>query len=490
MITEIARYIPAIQDPVEAPSFRKRLFWIGIVSLVFLAMGEIALYGMSQESLVNFREFELILGSKIGTIATLGIGPIVTASIVLQLLIGSKIIDWNLQNPADREKYTAAQKILTIVLAFVEGAAYVLGGGIIPASQDFMTVSLLVLQIAFGGIAVMYLDEIVNKYGFGSGVSLFIALGVSKVIFIRLLNPFTTLSGAPAGLVFQIMADIAAADMTQLISHLIPIISTIIVFAIVVYAQDIKVEVPLALGSVSGFGRRWPLKFIYTSNMPVILLAALLANLRLLANVLESRGITWASTVMLYLTPPASQQMMIIAVSTGMATVFGMFYSIFFLRRNVREFIVLSALAGLAIGTGALFYLGIGLPPADEIIRAFTYLAFFMIGSVIFSILWVMTSGMDAESVAEQIESIGMQIPGFRRDRRIIEKVLSRYINVLTILGGLFVGLLAAFADFTRALGSGTGILLTSMIIYNFYEIIVYRYLQHMDPRLRRFFKK
>ena len=95
---------------------------------------------------------------------------------------------------------------------------------------------------------------------------------------------------------------------------------------------------------------------------------------------------------------------------------------------------------------------------------------------------------MDSKSVAEQIEGMGMSIPGFRRDPRIVEEVLERYIPTITILSGLFIGLLASVADFTGALGTGTGILLTVMIIYNLYESIAARYMEDMNPALRKFF--
>jgi len=94
---------------------------------------------------------------------------------------------------------------------------------------------------------------------------------------------------------------------------------------------------------------------------------------------------------------------------------------------------------------------------------------------------------MDAKSVAGQIESIGMQIPGYRRDPRTIESVLSRYIPQLAVLGGITIGLLAAFADFTGALGTGTGILLTVSIIYNYYEELQQQNLQEAHPLVRKF---
>ena len=212
-------------------------------------------------------------------------------------------------------------------------------------------------------------------------------------------------------------------------------------------------EIPLAFGSISGFGRRWPLKFIYTSNIPVILTAALLANFHMIGSF--ARG----STIPILGSFNSNGQ----AIS-------GLLYYLSMPR---------DSLTSILLGT---FTFDMGL-------QIICYTLFMAVGAMIFSILWVQTSGMDAASVSSQIQSIGYQIPGFRRDPRIIEQVLERYIMPLALMGGLFVGLLAAFADFTGALGTGTGILLTVMIIYNFYEQISMRYMEDMHPALRKFFE-
>ncbi len=502
MIEKIASYIPGIQDPAERLSFKKRLMWTGLVIAVYLILGNIRLYGVDPASVGRFEILEMILGSTFGTILTLGIGPIVTASIILQLLVGSGIIEWDLKNPDEREKFTSAQKILTVVLSFVEAAAYVLLGGLAPVEWSAWLVAFLIFQVSFGGIVVMYLDEIMQKWGIGSGISMFIALGVSKTIFVRLLSPFTLEGGEQRiGIIYNLMNYLTEGNIGGIFTLLVPVLATAVVFLIVVYAQDVQVEVPLAFGSISGFARRWPLKFIYTSNMPVILLAALMANLRLLAQMLSSKGIHWLGMVdengqitgglLYYLTPPNSLQIQIIMLTAGSFLVGYFLYSLLYRKSPKMSLMsmVISLLVGVVAGTGLSIYTGAGLPLVDDIVRSATYLVFFMAGSAVFSWMWVITSGMDAESVAKQIESIGMQIPGFRRDSRIIEKVLDRYIGPLTIMGGLFVGFLAAFADFTNALGTGTGILLTVMIVFNFYEQIMYQYLQDMDPRLRKFFK-
>jgi preprotein translocase subunit SecY len=95
---------------------------------------------------------------------------------------------------------------------------------------------------------------------------------------------------------------------------------------------------------------------------------------------------------------------------------------------------------------------------------------------------------MDAKSVAEQFQSTFLMLPGFRKDPRIIESVLERYIPALTVLGGAFIGLLAGFADLTNALGTGTGILLTVMIVYQLYEQIIQQHSEDMPPIAKKFF--
>jgi preprotein translocase subunit SecY len=80
----------------------------------------------------------------------------------------------------------------------------------------------------------------------------------------------------------------------------------------------------------------------------------------------------------------------------------------------------------------------------------------------------------------------GMQIPGYRRSGRPIEAVLKRYIPVVTVLGGIIVGLVAATADFFGAFGTGTGILLSVGIIYQYYELLMQERAAEMYPAFRR----
>ncbi len=494
---QILKYLPTVEEPKQHVNFKSRLKWVGIVLLLYYILGQIPLYGMSSQIAERFKYLEMILGAKIGSIITLGIGPIVTASIILQLLVGAEIIPWDMRSDEGQAKFMGAQKIFALLLTFIEAYAYVKFGAISPVQNNAFYISILVLQIALGGIIIMLLDEVVSKWGIGSGISLFIAAGVSKTIVLRLLSPLKP-AGAlvPTGLLLQIFSYLTQGNTESVMIALSPIISTIIVLMIVVFFQDVKVEIPLAFGSFTGFARRWPLNFFYTSNMPVILIAALLANIRLFANMLYNRGITFLGAFdasgyptggfIYYLTPPSSPAIQRIVIIFGAFALTGILLSEFLFKREGSKIIWGSLILGFIAGVGYA-YVTTGLPMMQDTLRAITYTLFMAIGSLIFSIFWVETSGMDAHSVAKQIQSIGMQIPGFRRDPRIIETVLNRYIMPLAAMGGLFVGVLAAFSDFTNVLGGGIGILLTVMIVQQLYEQVMSQYVEDMNPEVRKF---
>lgn len=493
---------PSVAEPKTHLSFKARLKWTAIVLLVFLFLGQITLYGISPASIPRLQFFELILGASLGTLMTLSIGPIVTASIILQLLVGSKIIPWDTKTKEGKKKFQGTQKLLAVFFSFFEAYAFVAFGAIQPASPSFF--AFLVLQIAFGAILALFMDEVVSKWGIGSGISLFIAAGVTKQIFVRAFNPITPAGQTvPAGLIPQFVVFIGLGEVFQAAVAILPVIATILVFMIVVYIQAIKVEIPIAFGSVRGFSRRWPLNLMYTSNIPVILIGALVANLQFMATLMarptegglrcgflgcvDANGFPTSGFVS-FLRAPSDLQIQIFFLTLLAVVFLGGFLAFYFRYQNAMKMLLLSSVLGFVLAILATNF-SVGLPTAAASLNSVTYLLIFIAGSVIFSIFWVSTSGMDASTVAGQINEMGMSVPGFRRDPRIVEQVLNRYIPMLTILSGLLVGMLAALADFTNAIGTGTGILLTVSIVHNLYEQISMRYAEEMHPAMRQFFK-
>ena len=162
-IEKLTSILPGISEPKTHLSFKSRLKWTGIILLLFLILGQISLYGISPVSKERFQFFELVLGSSIGSLMTLGIGPIVTASIILQLLVGSKIIPWDLKTEEGKRKFQGTQKLAVIFFCVFEAYAYVSFGAISPVSPDPGMFALLIAQLAFGGFLVLLMDEVITK---------------------------------------------------------------------------------------------------------------------------------------------------------------------------------------------------------------------------------------------------------------------------------------------------------------------------------------
>jgi preprotein translocase subunit SecY len=464
-IDTILANLPEVRGPTEKKlSFKEKLKWTVVVLVAFFLLGLVPLFGLGENSLQQFEFLSIILGASFGSVISLGIGPLVTSSIVLQLLNGSGIIDFNLQTPEGKKRFQGFQKVLSIFFILFEGGIYVFMGGLAPAasldpSQFKIMQFILVAQLIVGGIIIMFMDEIVSKWGFGSGISLFIAAGVSSQIVIRAFSPLSTAGTwalgtgqAAVGKVWVLIASLAGQNPTGALLAASSIVATFIIFAIVVYAQAMKVEIPLSFGRIRGHGIRWPLNFIYTSNIPVILIAALMANVQLWAQLLENWGHPLLGTF-----------------SNGVpATGFvSWIYA-----RNLVELLITGGLTPINLAQSSVY-------------------ALFMIGgSVVFGFFWVQTSGMDAKSQAKNILGSGLQIPGFRRDQRVLETILNRYILPLTVMGGIVVGFLAAGADLMGALANGTGILLAVMIIYRLYEEIAKDHMMDMNPAMKKFMGK
>lgn len=443
--------IPDIKRPDESHGFNDKLRWTGIIVILYFLLTITPIYGLQSSVLAEFQSVAALLGASFGTLATLGIGPIVTASIVLQLLNGAGILNIDTQTPKGKQRFQGLQKILTVFFILFQSTLLVQLGGFTPAQG--ISPMLLIAQLSIGGLFIIVMDEVVTKYGFGSGVSLFIAAGISQQIFIALFNFLTqagTLPGAttgqPAGripqLIYFFTAGIAQSSQ-EIVQTLAVLAATAAVFLVAVYLQAMKVEIPLSFGRVRGHGMRWPLQFLYANVIPIIFVGAIVANLRLLSGVSGSSAI---QNIIPWLTATTASGTTVLA--------------------NV-------------VQTGQLTPTVLG--------QTLTYLLFYSGGAALFSVFWVQTAGLDARSQAKKLLNSGLQIPGFRRDKRVLERILKRYIGPLTILGGLTIGLLAGVADLTGAIGTGTGLLLTVMIIYRQYKEIAKENLKNMNPMMRKF---
>ena len=488
---------PAVAKPEGHVTFRTKIMWTIFCLILYFILTNVMIFGLKGDVIDLFEQYRFIMAGASGSIMHLGIGPIVTASIILQLFVGAKIINLDLTKKEDKAIYQGTQKILVIVMIVVEAVPQIFGylkpsDGLVGIAGDWASF-VIVVQLIMGALLVFFMDELISKWGIGSGISLFIAAGVSQSIFTGLFNWLpvgvgeVSLTNPPAGVIpgtYFMATHMSLGDMVSwgyqtmfmgspqigYQNAIVPLLGTIFIFFLVVYAESSRIELPLAHGKVRGARGRYPIRLIYASNIPVILMAALLANVNMFAMLMYNNpnlpllgGQWWIGKYNLaYTTQPLAGGVWYLSSPGGVNSW------------------LMSILAG---GSG-------GHTSLQWALRVIIYISVMIIGSILFAKFWIETTDMGPTAVARQIQNSGMQIPGFRRDPRVLRKVLERYIPVVTVIGGFSVGALASFADAIGTVGnaSGTGVLLTVGIIIRLYEDIAKEQAMEMHPVLRGFF--
>ena len=465
----LSRFTPEVSPPARRVGFNEKIFWTAMALVIYLVMSEVQLYGIARAGAPELTYLRVIFASNRGTLMELGIGPIVTAGLILQLLAGSGMIACDFSNPDDRALFTTASKVFTIIMTGVQASAYLIGG--MYGTLDAGTSAIVFLQLLVAGLVLMLLDEMIQKgWGIGSGISLFILAGVAQRVLWDSVFPGPNMGdGKSSGAFiafFQTLMNreplknafirVDSAGNVLNLPTMLGFFTTLAVFIIVIYVEGVRVELPVSYASYRGFRGKYPIKLLYVSNLPVIFASALFANVYFFSQLLWSRFNPnntnfWLNLLGTYSTPEGGGQPQPVG---------GLVYYVIS-PRNISDV--------MGDPTRALAFAGI-------------MIAF----CIVFSLTWLEVGGLGPRTVAKQLVDAGMQIPGFRRSGRSIELVLKRYIPVVTILGGAIVGLIASVADFFGVFGTGMGILLSVGILYQYYQLLVQERVAEMYPAFRR----
>ena len=504
-LSRLVDVYPSITKPEGHVRFNQKLWTTVLVLIIYFMMTNVMIYGLSSSTLDIFSSFRAIMAGASGSIMHLGIGPIVTGSIIMQLFAGAKIIQLDLQNSGDKQLYQGVQKLLVLFMIPIESIPQVYGfldpsAAVISDYGIGWANAIIVSQLFIGSYLVFLLDELVSKWGIGSGISLFIAAGVAQSTFVGTLSPLPTVQGSPlsfqnppSGTLPMIFYTLRTATNSQLVSengfelillnHANPVAalaSSIIVFLVVAYAESSKLELPLTHGKVRGHRGQYPIRLVYASNIPVILMAALLANVNMFTLLFWSHPVL--STVPILGRNGAwSKAHWFGAYEVGATTPSDGFAWYSSMVNGVGDWLI-----PLLNQTGDAYGHSLG----QIMVHVFVYVFFMTAGSTVFAKFWIETTNMGTKDVAKQIERTGMQIPGFRKNPVVLERILERYIPPVTLFSGAFVGLLASGADLLGTVGNatGTGLLLAVGIILRTYEQIQKEQAMEMHPMLREFF--
>ena len=462
--------MPTVKSPEGHVHFKNKLMWTAGILVLYFALTNIHLWGLAPTSQDMFQLYRALLAGSSGSLLQLGIGPIVTASIVLQLLKGADILHIDTSETRGQVMYMGLQKILIFVMIILEAAPNLVGGFTQPSPTvaaayfggNLFAVSLIIfIQICIGGLLVVFMDEVVTKWGIGSGVGLFIIAGISEAIINGFINWAPVSDAYPVGFFPRIVAVLAnGANFIQFMGpEIIAFITTILIFLIIVYVESTRIEIPLAHAQVRGARARFPVKLIYASVLPMILVRVLQANIQMVGLFLYNIGIT------------------IFGTFQNSTPVNGLMYY-------------------LAPINGPSQWMWWAYPIPNEpwqiLIRLGIDTTVMIVGGAIFALFWIKTAGLDSKDVARQIQQSGMSIPGYRRNPQVLEKYLDRYIPRVTVIGGVFIGILSVAANLFGVIGavSGTGLLLTVSITYRLYEEIASQQIMEMYPFMRTFFGK
>ena len=194
LVKPVLHVLPEVAQPDRKIPFKEKVLWTAITLFIFLVCCQIPLYGCkTNKSSDPFYWMRVLLASNRGTLMELGISPIITSGLVMQLLAGSKIIDVDQGLKEDRALFSGAQKLFGILITVGEAVAYVISGMYGDVRELGAGNSILIiLQLFVAGIIVIILDELLQKgYGLGSGISLFIATNICENIIWKAFSPTT-----------------------------------------------------------------------------------------------------------------------------------------------------------------------------------------------------------------------------------------------------------------------------------------------------------
>lgn len=468
-VEPILTLMPTVPRPNRPVSLSSRLIWTFMAATVYLLLSVTPLYGIvSSASSPLFNPLvAIIFASTNGTLAQLGIGPIVIAGIIMELVAFSEIMDVDLNDPKDQARFTALTKLVAIIIAMFEGAFIILTRQIIVASPALGFA--VWLQMLFGAVIVILLDDMVSKgWGIGSGISLFILISIIRSIFQSTFLPVTVGGGQLLGIIPALVAAIYNAAVTHALTPLLSVIyrfnlpglvgliATIVLGGFIAYVELMEVRIPLSLVQYGGYKVSYPFKVMYVSVLPIIFTAY------------------------------------------TVALIYNGLYFIWSTYNPHNTNAILNAIACIRTVSTAKFGT-VTEPCTNSLIYYFTVVPFnmtpqyivvhvlmYIVLSIVFAYLWVNLAGLSAEDQARTMVSSGLSIPGFRTATRSLAIHLRRYIDSLTFTSGLLAGLIAALGDILGVYGTGIGLILLVEIIIQYYMIAMQEQLFEAYPGLKR----
>jgi len=281
-------------------SLRKRIFFVLGILAISRLVAIIPIPGIDAarlQSLFAGSEFLNLLNIFSGgglsnlSIVMLGVGPYITASIIMQLMtvmIPKLKALYQEEGEAGRRRFAQYSRLLSIPLAIIQGYAFIklLQGQSILSPLSFNILVVDILVIVAGSVLLMWLGELATEFGVGNGISLIIFAGI-----------VSQLPQATSQLIFTF-------DPTQLPVYLAGLVAALLVVFGVVVVTEAERPIPITYAKQVRGGRVYgglstylPLRVNQAGVIPIIFALSILLFPQMIFQFLSQSTVALVSNV-------------------------------------------------------------------------------------------------------------------------------------------------------------------------------------------------
>lgn len=286
----------------KSPELRNKILYVIGIMAVFRLAAAIPVAGVNHDRLRDFfggsgNQIFGILNIFTGgsleqfSIVMLGLGPYITAVIILQLLtmIFPKLKElYYEQGEKGREKFNFYGRLLTVPLAALQGYSFLVllsRQGVLEEGFNFLASTIIVTG---GAVFLMWLGELISRKGISNGVSVLIFAGI--------------VSALPAS-AFQSF-ELVQSDPSRLDDYLLLLIVGLLVIAGVTFITESQRNIPVSYAKrirghrvYGGITSYLPIKVNQAGMIPLIFALSVLIFPQTIVNFLSTSQVTWVADI-------------------------------------------------------------------------------------------------------------------------------------------------------------------------------------------------
>lgn len=278
-------------------AIRNRILFVLAALVLFRALAAVPIPGVNEAALQSFfsnNEFLGLLNIFSGgglanlSIVMLGVGPFITASIIMQLMtVMSPALKsmYTEEGESGRAKFMQYARLLTLPLAILQGFGFLTllqSQGVLVGLSSFDFAVNIILVVA-GSMLLMWIGELVTEFGIGNGVSIIIFAGI--------------VAGLPAT-VSQLAFTFTMAQLPLYIAF--ALVALGVIYAVVVMTEAER-PVPITHAKQSRGGKTYggttsylPLRLNQAGVIPIIFALSILLFPQMILNILSAFNVAWA----------------------------------------------------------------------------------------------------------------------------------------------------------------------------------------------------